>query len=253
MIRSTFLVLDRLGKTREKSIWAQGILTWDDFLNSEKISGISPKSKTWYDRQLKKISGQLYSNNSSFFSGILPLSETWRLYRFFSEEAVFLDIETSGVEKKDDITVFGLFDGIDTKLMIRGINLDYGLLKEALKEYKIIVTFNGASFDIPFTKKRYPGLIPDIPHIDLRHVCEKVGLTGGLTEIERKIGIQRNKIIDRLYGGDVLLLWKMFRATGDKHYLDLLVEYNEDDVINLKTIADLAIPELEKRLKGNLF
>ena len=54
----------------------------------------------------------------------------WRLYEFFKEDAVFLDIETTGLSKNSyDITVFGLYDGINTKIMIKGINLDYGALK----------------------------------------------------------------------------------------------------------------------------
>jgi uncharacterized protein YprB with RNaseH-like and TPR domain len=50
-----------------------------------------------------------------------------------------------------------------------------------------------------------------------------------------------------MYGGDAIKLWRIFRASGDEYYLNLLVEYNEEDVINLKKISDYVI----KKLKTN--
>ncbi len=238
MIRSSFIFLDRIGPGMEKRIWDQGVRTWDDFLNAEHIEGLSDKAKAYHERKIREASRELYSLNSSYFLKCLPHRENWRLYRFFRDEAIFLDIETSGVESHDDVTVVGLFDGTDTKVMIRGINLDFSVLKKALEPYKVIVTFNGSSFDFPFIKKRYPGVLPEVPHIDIRHVCDRAGLSGGLKEIEKKLGLKRSKIIDRFYGGDPFRLWRMYRVTGDEYYLNLLVEYNEDDVINLKIVAD---------------
>jgi len=185
--------------------------------------------------------------NSEYFLKF-PQSEMWRLYGFFRDDCVFLDIETTGIGRYDDITVMGLYDGIDTKSMIKGINLDFHLLKRELRMYKLIATFNGSTFDIPFIKKRYPDLLPNIPNFDLRVACSRVGLTGGLKEIEKKIGIKRNKIIGKMYGGDALLLWKMYRATGDDYYLKLLVEYNEEDVFNLKKIADYTYEMLKCKI-----
>ena len=80
----------------------------------------------------------------------LPLSEMWRLYDYFKNDAVYLDIETSGLGRYDTITMIGLFDGISTKTMIRDINLDLKGLQNELQRYKLIVTFNGATFDIHF-------------------------------------------------------------------------------------------------------
>ncbi len=158
-----------------------------------------------------------------------------------------MDIETTGLTNRDDITVFGLFDGIDTKIMIKNINLDYKELKNELEKYKLIVTFNGSSFDIPFIKKRCPDLLPDIPNFDLRSAAARLDLTGGLKQIEKKLGIKRNKIIEGFYGGDAVTLWRMYKATGDDHYLNLLVEYNEEDIINLKKIAEYCVGKLSEK------
>ncbi len=134
--------------------------------------------------------------------------------------------------------------------MIQNINLDIKYLQEELKKYKIIITFNGATFDIPFLKKNYPGLIPDIPLVDLKTMCNRVGLTGGLKEIEKQLNIKReDTIVQHMYGGDPLLLWRKFWATGDEYFLNLLVSYNNEDIINLKTIAD----SITKKLKDHHF
>jgi len=173
---------------------------------------------------------------------------------FFREDSIFLDIETTGLDPKNsDITLIGLYDGIDTKTMIRGINFNLKELKNELKKYKLIVTFNGSSFDIPFINKLYPGLLPDIPNFDLRTITRRLGLTGGLKAIEKKLKIKRNKIIERFYGGDALTLWKMYRATGNDYYLNLLVEYNEEDIINLKTIADYCLKKIKESFIPNIY
>jgi len=248
MIRQSFIFLDKVGNNTEKKIWKQGINDWDLFLKTNKIDGLSKPRKLYHDRQLIKARNALYSFDSSYFIDKLPQAEMWRLYEFFKDEAVFLDIETSGIGRFDTITVVGLFDGIDTKTMIRGINLDYNYLRRELKKYKLIVTYNGAAFDLPFIRKRHPGLLPEIPHFDLKSACERIGLSGGLKEIEKKMGIKRNQIIEKMHGGDAATLWRMHRATGDDYYLRLLVEYNEEDVINLKTIADYAVGKLKEVL-----
>lgn len=246
MIRQSFIFLEKINKKTEENLWRQGITNWDLFLEKRKINGLSRARKLYYDRQILKARKALYNFNSSHFIDLLPQNEYWRLYNFFKEDSVFLDIETTGLTNHDDITVFGLFNGIDTKTMIKNLNLDLKELKKELNQYKLIVTFNGSVFDIPFINKRYPDLLPNIPNFDVKSVTNKLNLKGGLKEIEKKLGIRRNKIIEKFYGGDALTLWKMYKATGDNYYLKLLIEYNEEDVINLKTIADYCVEKLSK-------
>jgi len=246
MIRNCFLVLNGIGEQTQNRIRHSGIRSWNDFLNADKIKGISASRKLFYNRELIKASKKLFDSDAEYFASILPKTEHWMLYDFFKEDAVYLDIETDGLDQTADITVVGLFDGYETKTMIKGINLDFVALGEELKKYKMIVTFNGTVFDLPFIKKRYPKVLPDVLQFDLRFACSRIGLRGGLKEIEKKLGIRRNKIIEKIYGGDALLLWRMYRGSGDEHYLKLLVEYNEDDTINLKKIAIHTYDELKK-------
>ncbi len=245
MIRSSFIFLDGNGERKERALWSLGIRSWAQFLNSDRILGISGYTKYHYDRKIKEAESALYSFDSKYFLKRLPAVESWRLYDFFREDAVFLDIEASGTENDAFITTIGMFDGIDTKTMVHGINLDIPLLKKMLSRYKLIITFNGSSFDLPMLRKRFPEILPDVPHWDLRHACARVGLKGGLKQIERELGIKRqNSIVERMYGGDPMTLWRLFRGSGDDYYLKLLVEYNEEDCINLKSIANRVYEKL---------
>jgi len=250
MITNSFIFLERVGHRVEQLIWNNGIYDWDSFLKNNKIKGMSRYRKLYYNRKVLNARKALYNFDSSYFLGLFPQSEMWRLYDFFREDAVFLDIETTGLSKKsDDITVFGLYDGLNTKTMIKGINMDYHLLKKELEKYKLIVTFNGASFDLPFIEKRYPRLLPNVPNFDVRSITRKLGLTGGLKNIEKELGIKRRNIIEDFNGGDALTLWRMYKSTGDDYYLNLLVEYNEYDIMNLKLVAEKCV----KKMKESLF
>src|SRR5690606_10514119 len=128
----------------------------------------------------------------------LPDSEHWRLYDQFKDEAVYLDIETNGY--RNGITIIGLSDGVDTKTMVRGHNFDKRMLTKELSKYKLIVTFNGQSFDIPVLE-RFFGIHVRVPHIDLRFVCQRAGLAGGLKSIEKQLNIKRRDSVDGLSGG----------------------------------------------------
>ncbi len=243
MIRESFILLDSIRQKREQMIWQQDIKDWNQFLDKEKIKGISPLRKSFYNRQLELSRKALLNENASFFSKKLPHQEYWRLYNEFKEDAVFLDIETTS--SYGGITIIGLYDGEDTKTFIRGRNLDKKILQKVISNYKLILTFNDSSFDIPIINKYFANVIPkEIPHIDLRHVCSKIHLTGGLKSIEKQIGIKRPSDVELVNGEEAVRLWDLYWATGDDYYLNLLVKYNEEDIINLKPVADFAIKQL---------
>lgn len=254
MITNSFIFLERVGNKLEQNIWKNGIHDWDSFLRRNSIKGLSKHRKLYYNRKILNARKALYNFDSGYFLKLLPQSEMWRLYEFFKEDAVFLDIETTGLSKnEDDITVFGLYDGLNTKIMIKGMNMDLNSLKKELQKYKLIVTFNGASFDLPFIEKRYPNLLPSIPNFDVKSATDRLGLKGGLKNIEKTLGIRRSSIVDKFYGGDALTLWRMYRATGDDYYLNLLVEYNEYDIINLKVVAEHCVKKLKEKIFNKFY
>jgi uncharacterized protein YprB with RNaseH-like and TPR domain len=60
-----------------------------------------------------------------------------------------LDIETTGLDRQyNSITTIALYDGHEIKTYVHGQNLDDFI--EDIQQYKVIVSYNGKSFDIPF-------------------------------------------------------------------------------------------------------
>jgi hypothetical protein len=244
MLRNTFLFLPKVGLTTEHNIWQQGIDDWNSFIEAKKIKGFSQARKESAHKKIHEFKSELWNENLNYLAKSLPLSEQWRLYDQFRDEAVFLDIETNGYY--GGITVIGLYDGNETKTFIRGYNLDRSLVEKELQKHKLIVTFNGSSFDLPVIE-RFFGLKMHKPHVDLRHVCARIGLNGGLKLIEKHLGIARDKEVEGVSGSDAVYLWEQFKSTKDTDYLHKLIKYNEEDIINLKPLADHAVRELWKR------
>lgn len=232
MIRKSFSWLEGIGDKVEKKIIVD-VKDWNQFISKDCVKGISKKRKSYFDRSLIKARKELFNENSSYFNFLKP-SETWKLYGYFKSEVIFIDIE---VDSLGEVILIGIFDGIFYKTLLRGSSFDKDIIKNEFSKFKLIVSFNGRSFDIPIIEK-YFGFKVNIPHFDLRGVCSRLGLKGGLKKIEDDLGIFRPFHL-KAYGGDnPVWLWKAWKASGDSKYIETLIEYNEYDTVNLKKIAD---------------
>ncbi|UCC92307.1 MAG: ribonuclease H-like domain-containing protein [Thermoplasmata archaeon] len=244
VLERSFVLLDRVGERTERRIWDQGIATWDDFLTAEAVSPFSSARKEVADGVLERAKVAFEDRAADFFARRLPNREVWRLYPQFKDEAVFLDIETTGLSRHSAVTVVGLARGGEFRALIRGKDLTKGELADALEGARMIVTFNGASFDLPMLRVRYdvPGL--DLPHLDLRYLARRTGLRGGLKRIERELGLERDREFAMMTGEDAVRLWKLWDRQGNRKALDLLLMYNEADVVNLREVADLVCDQV---------
>lgn len=245
MLRHSFIFLERVTCAMEQNLRRQGISDWNSFISAGRIIGISEKTKKLHEIMLLNARKALIDDDSLFFAERLPPTEHWRCYNDFKDGAVFLDIETGTA---GEVTVVGMHSGDETRTLVRGINLDKKALEKELSRHRILVTFNGKSFDMPCLRK-YFGTDLKIPHIDIMHVCRRVGLTGGLKEIEKKLGIKRPETLKYVKGEDAAELWRCWQATGDRDFLDMLVAYNEEDCANLKMISDIAVSELWEKTR----
>jgi uncharacterized protein YprB with RNaseH-like and TPR domain len=164
----------------------------------------------------------------------------------FMEDAVFLDIETTGMGPPVDyVTVAGLHDARGTHSFIRGENLF--TLPERIEKYRLIVTFNGAQFDLPFLRSHMGDIFSRHGHIDLRFVLRRLGYRGGLKSIERRLGIRRPDEVAGMDGFEAVLLWRRY-LRGDEKALEKLVAYNRQDVENLRGLMEFAYERLRSEL-----
>ena len=151
----------------------------------------------------------------------------------------YLDIETTGLSRRYyDITVVGVAVEREGKLkltqLVKPKITEAGLLR-ALKGIDEIYTYNGSRFDLPFIKTRLGvDLKVEFNHRDLMYDCWKKNLKGGLKAVERKLSIRRRlKDID---GFMAVRLWWDYVHGNDKGALKTLLEYNGEDVLNLKAL-----------------
>ena len=238
MIRNSFIFLEKIGKKGEQNIWNCGIKDWQDFINEKKVKGISKQKKEYYNRRINEAQKFLLEDDPKYFINKLPKKEMWRLYDHFKDDCCFLDIEVDSYGK---IILVGISDYYNTNSFVRGFNLDKNILEKELQKYKIIITFNGSSFDLPKLKKELH-VEMNSPHIDLKPLCVNLGLKGGLKEVERILELRRPQ---HLLGNPVEL-WKAFHASGDREYFELLRDYNNEDIENLKVIMDVVYKKMKE-------
>jgi uncharacterized protein len=238
VIRHTFSLLNGIGEKLERNLWERGILTWDDFIKTPEIEGISPERKSAYDGLLTHASIELGVRNAEYFARMLKRSEHWRLFKIFGGEAVCLDIETNGLVPGSGgyATVVGLYDGHDSRCLVRGENLTVDELNRALAGYKCLITFYGAAFDVPFLMRTMPGVKFRMPHFDLCFAARKVQMEGGLKKLEERLGITREESVQGMTGYDAVKLWKQARR-GSSEAMELLRIYNLEDTRHLLVIA----------------
>jgi uncharacterized protein YprB with RNaseH-like and TPR domain len=243
MLEHTFLHVQGIGEKTERNLWQRGILTWQDYL--ARGEGIFPRGR---DRLVRdQIEDSIrHREDPLFFRDRLPPSEHWRLYETFRDRTAFLDIETSGgYQGLEEITLIGMYDGRGFRNFLDGSNLaDFEV---AIAGFDLVITFNGTSFDLPVIRRSFPHITLPAVHIDLRFVLRRLGYRGGLKQIEKKLGMERERAIDGMDGSDAVRLWNAYRW-GDEGALDLLIRYNAADVVNLKALMDIASREFRCKL-----
>ena len=147
----------------------------------------------------------------------------------------YLDIETTF---DNSISVVGIHIPGQEMVQLTGVQVTDVAIALALEGVSTVVTFNGASFDLPFIL-RITGLdVKDLAeHRDLLHTCRKRGLRGGLKRVEALLGIGRESGITD--GRLAPRLWQRWENDGDEEALRVLLEYNREDCVNLEVLEEI--------------
>jgi uncharacterized protein len=249
MLRSTFLHVSGIGPWTESQLWRLGIPDWPTFRERREIPGVSGPRKARWDAELELGERALTDRSAAHFAGRLPTVEHWRLYPEFKRETAFLDIEATSLSPFQGIvTVVTVHGGGATRSFIAGDNLEE--LPAYLGRFRVLATFNGIFFDVPFLQVAFPQWAPPAAHIDLRFVLRRIGHTGGLKRIEQELGLGARDGVEGIHGADAVRLWHEYRR-GKRESLDLLVDYNRADTVNLEPLLDYATGELVRRLAPN--
>jgi len=246
MLQHTFIHIPGVGKQTEIELWKGGIHSWDDADLFEKRFGVvGARLQKKLDEYIPASREAIRLRNAAFFERLSALGEAWRVFPEFADQCVYLDIETTGLSTVfDRITVVGLYDGRKYKVFVEGENLQE--VPEHLRQYSVVVTFNGATFDIRFLKLAFPGITLPPIHIDLRWITRRLGLKGGLKAVEEKFGLKRAEDVEDISGYDATVLWAK-HLRGEKGALEQLIQYNTEDVIHLKAIMEIAYDRLCKK------
>ena len=154
----------------------------------------------------------------------------------------YLDIETTGLSRfYQDITVIGIYivDGSYSRLVqLVGEEVAKDNLLEALEGVSTIFTYNGSSFDLPFIRACLGiDLAEKYHHHDLMYDCWRNNLYGGFKAVEAQLGISRQ--LKGIGGLEAVTLWWRYQNDDDQNALAMLLEYNREDVVNLKTLRQI--------------
>ena len=153
----------------------------------------------------------------------------------------YLDIETTGLSPTYCmVTVVGIYlcsrdDCRVIQLVGKDINAD--AIGESLAGATIIHTYNGSRFDLPFIHCCHGiDLSRIFHHRDLMYDCWRRNLYGGLKAVERQLGIERR--LKDVNGYEAVRLWFRYVDSFDLGALSKLLEYNREDVVNLRLLRD---------------
>lgn len=198
-----------------------------------------------YERGFMIVISKTFSAPQFYdFSQIAPL-----------KDIVFLDIETTGLSPaSSSLYLIGVVYHQQMEWHIRqwfaeSLSAEQEVIQDFLqfvRDYKVIVSYNGEGFDIPYLKtcaKQYAlsDTLDSITSLDLykkvRPLRKLLPLDNlKLTSVESFLGIERS---DEESGGDMIPVYRQFLETQDEKLYQTLLFHNEEDLKALPQLMPL--------------
>ncbi len=239
MLESTYIHCPGIGPKTERRFWARGARTWMDFQVCRDSLCLSASQRLKVEPIVVESLARLAAEDYAWFAELLPPREHWRAYPAFRDRIAYLDIETTGGMEGDYVTLVGVYDGSSLHQFLRGRNLqDFPAF---MQDRALIVTFFGSGFDLPFLRRTFGMQFPQL-HVDLCFLLKRLGYSGGLKQVERDLGIARSTRTSGLDGWDAVRLWWEWKRRETREALELLLEYNAEDVLNMERLLGIAYP-----------
>jgi hypothetical protein len=246
LLGSVNLVRGIRDKTRTR-LEEQGFKTLADLENHPRFCGESKRIRELLEAgstdELAEVIGARLSKSHPSVLGLSGLHD--------DADFLFLDLETMGLFAGQPLVVAGLASLrpdntiVVEQYVVRDFPDELALLHEVNRQvgaHKVMVTYNGKSFDLPFLTGRSAyygiGLKPPRVHFDLLHFCRRAWrdeLEGcSLRSIEQTIlGISRET---DLPGELVPEFYYEYLRTGNAGFLKPIVDHNRQDVIGLVNV-----------------
>lgn len=201
---------------------------------------------------------------------ILDIFEALQLFKGISDiplsQYLFIDTETTGLSGGAGTYVFLIGvakydeEGLDFAQFFLQDPANESSQLAALEEFsantKLLISYNGKSFDLPRIRSRYllhgwPAPFENIYHLDLLHIVRRLWkqhLPGcSLGDVENHLlGIKRSSI--DIPGWQVAEIFFNYLQDGDPSSLESVFYHNEVDVISLVTLLSYITHRLSKPL-----
>lgn len=240
MLENSFVHLPGIGPETESKLWSSGFNSWKD-LSANIHSVFKGKKAAKIAEALEACQHAHQNNNFHYFQPLLKGSDTWRLFPSLlkaglAQDIAYLDIETTGLgfpPECESTTIAVLFQGVLHVEHCPTKKLE--LLKRVDAEAKLLVTFNGGPFDLPFLRREFHLHFAQ-PHLDLRFWFAKLDYRGGLKKIQQCFAEVHQRGSMDIDGFDAVKLWQLHRR-GTPRALETLMTYNAEDTIVLEQLV----------------
>lgn len=235
MIREALLHLPGVGPEKEKALRRMGLGSWDRLRERMADAFPSAAARAKVEACLRDCETAHARSDLGFFAETLAPRDRWRVLSDYFDQASYFDIETDGGDYSAQITLIACLHRGAMHTFVRGENLDD--FPRLLAEIELLVSFNGASFDVPFVLRHFA--LPRLPcaHVDLRWIGRHQGYRGGLKAIEVRLGMARADELVGVDGLEAIRLWERWRRYRDDQARERLIRYCEADVRSLPVIA----------------